>query len=130
MSAAAVCCGSWRLTLGCQVSCVMSVEVARFGMRVSRYTHLIPDVCSSMCCGLAVDMRRIGDVCCLPAPVHHTFSSNSLDLSAPEEAYSRNVGASGTLVTGNTKPYTLFPIGSTFCSCLNSKILSKAGCSF
>ena len=34
MSAAAMCCGSWRLTLGSQVSWVMSVEVARFRLRV------------------------------------------------------------------------------------------------
>ena len=34
MSAAAVRYGSWRLTLGCQVSWVMSVEVVRFWMRV------------------------------------------------------------------------------------------------
>ena len=42
-------------------------------------------------------MCKIGDVCCLPAPAHQPFSSNGLDLSAPEEAYSRNVRASGTL---------------------------------
>ena len=40
---------------------------------------------------------KIADVCCLPMPAHQPFSSNSLDLSAPEEAYSRNVCASGTL---------------------------------
>ena len=45
-------------------------------------------------------MCKIGDVCCLPAPAHQPFSSNSLDLSAPEEAYSRNVRASGTLNFG------------------------------
>ena len=33
-------------------------------------------------------------------PAHQTFSSNSLDLSAPAEAYSRNVRASGTLKFG------------------------------
>ena len=54
-----------------------------------------------LCCGLAVDVCRIGDVCCLPAPAHQQFSSNSLDLrAAPEEAYSRNVRASGTLKFG------------------------------
>ena len=42
-------------------------------------------------------MCRIGDVCYLTALTHQPFSSNSLDLSAPEEAYSRNVRASGTL---------------------------------
>ena len=31
-------------------------------------------------------------------PAHQPFSSNSLDLSAPEEAYSRNVLPSGTLM--------------------------------
>ena len=45
-------------------------------------------------------MFRIGGVCCLPAPAQQPFSSNSLDLSAPEEAYSRNVRASGTLKFG------------------------------
>ena len=92
-------CGSlWLTSLGCQVSWVMSVEVARFGMRESRYTHLIPDVCSCHALRiLAVAVRKIGDVCCLSAPAHQPFSSNSLDLSAPEEAYSRNVRASGAL---------------------------------
>ena len=33
-------------------------------------------------------------------PAHQPFSSNSLDLSAPEEAYSRNVLPSGTLKCG------------------------------
>ena len=45
-------------------------------------------------------MCRIGDVCCLPAPDHQPFSFNSLGLSAPEEAGSRNVRASGTLDLG------------------------------
>ena len=45
-------------------------------------------------------MCRIGDVCCLPASTHRLFSSNNLDLSAPEESYSRNVGASDTLKFG------------------------------
>ena len=54
-----------------------------------------------MCCGLAADVCKIWDVCCLPAPAYQPFSSNSLDLSAPEEAYSRNVRASGTLKFGN-----------------------------
>ena len=70
----------------------MSVEVTRFGMCESRYTHLIPDVCSCHVLRvLTVDVCKIGDVCCLPAPAHQPFSSNSLDLSDPEEAYSRNV---------------------------------------
>ena len=46
---------------------------------------------------LAVAVCKIGDVCCLPVPAHQPFSFNSLDLSAPEEAYSRNVRASDTL---------------------------------
>ena len=99
MSAAAACCGSWRLTLGCQVSLVISVEVAWVWMRVSRCTHLMMSA-AAMCCGLAVDVCKIGDVCCLPAPAHQLFSSNSLDLSTPEEAYSGNVRASGTLKYG------------------------------
>ena len=45
-------------------------------------------------------MCKIGDVCCLPAPAHKPFSSNSMDLSAPEEANSRNVHASRTLKFG------------------------------
>ena len=49
---------------------------------VSLYASLL----RFMCCGLAVDVCRIGDVCCLPAPANQRFSSNSLDLSAPEEA--------------------------------------------
>ena len=78
----------------------MSVEVARFGMR-GICTHLIPDVCSYHVLRiLAVAVCKIGDVCCLPAPAHQIFSLNSLDLSAPEEAYSRNVRASGTLKFG------------------------------
>ena len=65
------------------------------------YTHLILDVCSCHVLRiLAVDVCKIGDVCCLPAPAHQPFFSNSLDLSAPEEAYSRNVRASGTLKFG------------------------------
>ena len=51
-----------------------------------------------MCCGSR--QCRIGDVCCLPAPAHQPFFSNSLYLTAPEEAYSRNVRASGTLKFG------------------------------
>ena len=43
-------------------------------------------------------LLRIGDVCCLPAPAHQPFSSNSLGLSDPEEAFSRNICASGTLI--------------------------------
>ena len=45
-------------------------------------------------------MCRIVNVCCLPAPAHQTFSFTSLGLSAPEEACSRNVRASGTLKFG------------------------------
>ena len=62
---------------------------------------LFHDVCSCHVLRiLPVDMCRIGDVCCLPAPAHQPFSSSSLDLSAPKEAYSRNVRASGTLKFG------------------------------
>ena len=64
----------------------------------SRQTHLIPNACSSyMLRILAVAVCKIGDVCCLPALAHQPLFLNSLDLSAPEEAYSRNVRASGTL---------------------------------
>ena len=45
-------------------------------------------------------MCRIGDVYCLPAAVHQPFSFNVLDISAPEEACSKNVRASGTLKFG------------------------------
>ena len=42
----------------------MSVEVALFGVRESRRTHLIPDVCSChMLQILAVAVCKIGDVC-------------------------------------------------------------------
>ena len=93
MSASAMCCGSWRLTLGCQASWVISVEVARFGLRVY-FQHASHDVCSCHVLRiLAVDESGIRDVCCLPALAHQPFSSNSLDLSAPEEACSRNVRA-------------------------------------
>ena len=79
----------------------MSVEVARFGMRKCALTHLIPDVCGCHVLRiLAVAVCRIGDVCCLPASAHQPFSFNSLGLSAPEEACSRNVRASGTLKFG------------------------------
>ena len=51
------------------------------------YTHLLSDVCScNVLRILAVALCKIGDICCLPAPAHQPFSSNSLDLSAPEEA--------------------------------------------
>ena len=50
--------------------------------------------------GWCVDMCRIWDVCCLPAPPHQPFRSKSLDFGAPEEAYSRNGRALGTLKFG------------------------------
>ena len=80
-----------------------SCQLRRLGLGcVGRdYMHLILDVCSCLVLRiLAVALCKIGDVCCLPAPVHQPFSSNNLDLSAPEEAYSRNVRASGTLKFG------------------------------
>ena len=49
--------------------------------------HLTSDVCSChMLRIFAVAVCKIGDVCCLPAPVHQPFSFNILILSAPEEA--------------------------------------------
>ena len=42
-------------------------------------------------------VAEIEDVCCLLAPAHQPFSSNSLDRSAPKVVYSRNVRASGTV---------------------------------
>ena len=72
------------------------------------YTHLIPDVCSCHVLRiLAVAVCKIEDVCCLPAPAHQPFSSNSLDHSAPEEAYSRNVRASDTLKFGYEVVYKI-----------------------
>ena len=53
-----------------------------------------------MRCGLVVDVCKIGDVCYLPAPAHQPFSSNSLNLTAPEETYSRNVRASDIVKFG------------------------------
>ena len=77
------------------------------------YTHLILDVCSCHVLWiLAVAVCKIGDVCCLPAPAHQPFSSNSLDLSAPEEAYSRNIRASGTLNFGYEGVFKILTTGS------------------
>ena len=79
----------------------MSVEVAQFEIRECAFTHLIPDVCSCHVLQiLAVAVCRIGDVCCLPAPAHQPFLFNSFGLSAPEEACSKNICASGTLKFG------------------------------
>ena len=64
-------------------------------------THFIPDVCGCHVLRiLAVALCRIGDVCCLSAPAHQPFSFNSLSLSAPEDACSKNVRALGTLKFG------------------------------
>ena len=84
------------------ISWVLSIGVDRFGgIRELRDTHLIPDVCGCHVLRiLAVAMCKAGDVCWWPAPAHQPFSSNSLTLSAPEEAYSRHVRASGTLKFG------------------------------
>ena len=95
-------CGVATIDIFCLVQLAVrfrgSVEVARFGMRESRDMHLISDVCSCHVLRiLTVDVCKIWDVCCLPAPAHQPYSFNSLDLSAPEEAYSRKVCASGTL---------------------------------
>ena len=91
----------------------MSVEVARFGMRVSRCTHLMPDVCS---CHelrtLAVDVCRIGGVCCLPCLHTNHFLLIVWDLSASEETYSRNVRASGTLKFGYEGVFKIITTGS------------------
>ena len=66
-------------------------------MRKGALTHPIPDVCGCHVLRiLAVAVCRIGDVCCLLAPAHQKFSFNSLGLSAPEDACSRNVRASDT----------------------------------
>ena len=74
-------------------------QLRRLGLGcVSREkTHLIPDVCS---CHVLRILCKIRDLCCLPAPAHQPFSSNSLGLSAPEEICSRNIRASGTLKLG------------------------------
>ena len=58
-------------------------------------------------------MCKIEDVCCLPAPTHQPFSSNSLDLSAHEEAYSRNVSASAALQFGYKGVFKILTTGST-----------------
>ena len=64
---------------------------------------------------LAAAACKIGDVCCLPAPAHQQFSSYSVDLSAPEEAHSRNVRASDTLKFGYEGVFkTLLPINFPF----------------
>ena len=65
------------------------------------YTHLIPDVCSCHALRILADAESgIWDVCYLPAPAPQPFSSNSLDFSAPDKAYSRNVRTSDTLRFG------------------------------
>ena len=88
-------------------------EVARFGMRKCALMHFIPDVCSCHLLRiLAVAVCRIGDVCRLPAPAHQPFSFNNLGLSAPEEACSRNVRASGTIKFGNEGICKILTIGS------------------
>ena len=43
-------------------------------------------------------------------PEYQVFFSNSLDLSAPEEAYSRNVRASGTLKFGYESVFKITPV--------------------
>ena len=99
MSAAAMCWRSWRLTLGCQASWVMSVEVARFGLRVY-FQHASHAWCLQLSCVTDLGGWWVWNWGCLPAPAHQPLSSNSLDIRAPEEAYSRNVRASGTLKFG------------------------------
>ena len=73
MSAAAMCCGSWRL----------------------------------LCVGLGLFA-----VCCLPAPAPQPFLFNNLGLSAPEEACSRNVRASGTLKFGYEGILKIYSVNS------------------
>ena len=50
---------------------------------------------------------------CLPAPANQPFSSNSLGLSIPEEVYSRNGRASGTLKLGYGMKARVFKIITT-----------------
>ena len=69
-------------------------------------------------------MCKIGDVCCLLAPAHQPFSSNSLDLNAAEEAYSRNVRASGTLKFGYKGVFKSLSIYKMAFSILKPKIIS------
>ena len=68
--------------------------------RETRISYL--DVCSCHVLRIFGGCCKIWDICCLsaPAPAHQPFSSISLDLSAPEEAYIRNERASGTLKFG------------------------------
>ena len=105
----------------------MSIEVGRFGICKYAMTHLMPDVCGCHVLQiLAVAMCRIRNNCCLPAPTHQPFSFNSLDLSAPEEACSRNVRASGTLKFGYKGIFKILPrnahgtykVACTKCSCM------------
>ena len=104
----------------------MSGEVARFWMRKSRKMHLIPDVCSChVLRNLAVAVCKIGDVCCLPAPAHQPFSSNSLGLSAPEEADSRNVCALGTLKLGYEGIFKICPFVASLKNLFELLILYK-----
>ena len=86
-------------SLGCQVSRVTSVEGLGLGC-VSRDTRISYRMfAAAMCYGswrlLCVRLGMFA-----VAPAHQLFSSNSLDLSAPVEAYRRNVCVSGTLKIG------------------------------
>ena len=113
----------------------MSVEVDRFGIRKCAMAHLIPDVCGChVLRTLAVAVCRIRDVCCLPAPTHQPFSFNSLGLSAPEEACSRNVRASCTLKFGHESIFKISPrnahgtykVACTKCSCMLLSLYNAA----
>ena len=68
--------------------------------RERRISYLMSAAAMYVLSILAVVVCKIWYVCCLPAPAHQQFSPNSLGLSAPDEACSRNVRASGTLKCG------------------------------
>ena len=120
--------GSLRL-----ISSVLYTRLSGFGVSQLRwlglgcvgrdYTHLIPDVCSCHVLRIfAVALCKIGVVCCLSAPAHQPFSANSLDLSAPEEAYSRNVRVSATLKFGYEGVFNI-SLGIFTEKCLNGGLL-------
>ena len=85
--------------------------------------HLIPYVCGCYVLRiLVVAVCRIGDICCLPAPAHQPFSFNSLGFSAPEEACSRNVCASGTLKFGYEDIFKIITTGSITAGGLSPRV--------
>ena len=101
--------GGWHSAVRFRGSCQLRWLRLGFVCHVARISGLMS--AAAMCCGLAVDVCKIGDVCCFPAPAHQPFSSISLDLTPPEEVCSRNVHASGTLKFGYEGVFKIYYTG-------------------